>query len=89
MGIGVAATIGSVIGLFTPLAPVAATTLLYTAIGTGVYSMARSGYHIVDRVIHNENVNPLRSRENFVDWLAVAASLASFGAIGGSAVRFF
>ncbi|ULT84317.1 hypothetical protein L3Y34_013179 [Caenorhabditis briggsae] len=85
MGIGIAATIGSVIGLFTPLAPVAATTLLYTAIGTGVYTMARSGYHIVDRATHNENVNPLRSRENFVDWLAVAASLASFGAIGGSA----
>ncbi|CAB3400440.1 unnamed protein product [Caenorhabditis bovis] len=85
MGIGIAATIGSVIGLFTPLAPVAATTLLYTAIGTGVYTMARSGYHIVDRAVHNENINPLRSRENFVDWLAVAASLASFGAIGGSA----
>ncbi|CAI5455716.1 unnamed protein product [Caenorhabditis angaria] len=85
MGIGIAATIGSVVGLFTPLAPIAATTLLYTAIGTGIYTMARSGYHLVDRATHNENVNPLRSRENFVDWLAVAASLASFGAIGGSA----
>ncbi|CAD6187179.1 unnamed protein product [Caenorhabditis auriculariae] len=85
MGIGIAATVGSIVGLFTPLAPVAATTLLYTAIGTGFYTMARSGYHLVDRATHNENVNPLKSRENFVDWLAVAASLASFGAIGGSA----
>ncbi|PAV88667.1 hypothetical protein WR25_26224 isoform C [Diploscapter pachys] len=83
-GIGVVATVGSIIGLFTPLAPIAAAGLLYTAIGTGIYAAGRASGNLIDKKLHDESINPIRSKENFFSWFSVIASVASFGAMGAS-----
>uniref|UniRef100_A0A914YKQ5 DUF4781 domain-containing protein n=1 Tax=Panagrolaimus superbus TaxID=310955 RepID=A0A914YKQ5_9BILA len=63
-----------VIGLFTPLAPVAAHALAASVVTTGIYGTARAGYKLRDRAKHGQSVNPFANRESFRNWVAIVGS---------------
>uniref|UniRef100_A0AC34FCH5 ZZ-type domain-containing protein n=1 Tax=Panagrolaimus sp. ES5 TaxID=591445 RepID=A0AC34FCH5_9BILA len=88
-GIGIGGTVLGVIGLFTPLAPVAATTLTASLVSTGVYGTARATYQLTDRVLHGESINPFDNSQAFFHWLSIAGSIFAVGFSAGASASFY
>uniref|UniRef100_A0A914Q9Y0 DUF4781 domain-containing protein n=1 Tax=Panagrolaimus davidi TaxID=227884 RepID=A0A914Q9Y0_9BILA len=72
--VGAGGVVLGVIGLFTPLAPVAAHALAASVVTTGIYGTARAGYKLRDRSKHGQSVNPFASRDSFQNWVAIIGS---------------
>ncbi|KAE9551734.1 hypothetical protein FO519_005045 [Halicephalobus sp. NKZ332] len=80
---GIGGTVLGVIGLFTPLAPLAAGALATTAVTTGGYGVARGTYKLVDRATHGESINPFDNRESFFCWFSIVGSVFAMGSMAG------
>uniref|UniRef100_A0AC34GNQ4 ZZ-type domain-containing protein n=1 Tax=Panagrolaimus sp. ES5 TaxID=591445 RepID=A0AC34GNQ4_9BILA len=72
--VGAGGVVLGVIGLFTPLAPVAAHALVASTVTTGIYGTARAGYKIRDRAKHGQSVNPFANKDSFRNWMAIVGS---------------
>ncbi|OAD53133.1 hypothetical protein WN48_10763, partial [Eufriesea mexicana] len=78
LGIGAAS-------IFTPVGPVVLTAgLIYNGI-SGIWTVARNSQKLVDRVKHNQSVNPI-NKTAFPAWLDIAGSVLTLGASGGTVV---
>lgn len=53
-------------------------------LGSAIYTVGRSSYHLYDRGSHGQTLSPLDNHENFSLWLGIGANLISFGAMGAT-----
>ncbi|CAJ0943621.1 unnamed protein product, partial [Mesorhabditis belari] len=75
----VGATTLGLVGLFTPLAPVAATTLAYSGAALTTWAVGRTGQQMYDRNSHEQTLNPLTDRDAFFCWFTLLSAAAPIG----------
>ncbi|CAF4507991.1 unnamed protein product [Rotaria sp. Silwood1] len=84
--ISVVGTVLGIVGLFTPLAPVAAATLIATTVAAGTYGAKRSTNALVDRTTHGQSINPFTNKDSFFCWLGLVGAIVSLGATTATSV---
>ncbi|UJR13691.1 hypothetical protein I4U23_000703 [Adineta vaga] len=83
-GVGLVATGVTIVGLFTPVAPVVLTVAAIGGLSSGFYGAARSAEKLVDKGIHGESLTDLESPTPLVN-SAVAVSAKAGSILGPSA----
>ncbi|CAF1294474.1 unnamed protein product [Rotaria sordida] len=71
-GLGLAAAGFTIVGLFTPLAPVILTTATVVGISSATYGTVRSTQKLVDKGTHGESLTDL---ESLTAWTAIASAV--------------